>query len=155
MPRFVLLRHGDISGRDLSPAGERQASSLALQVDSLRPGPRREVWTSPAPRARQTASPLCARLNLMEPQEDPRLWSGPDGSAESWESRPAGLLHWLDLRLDSLDLLVVVTHFELCCALPPLLAAVWDLPGTVPRGLSRGHGWWVERESRRSGLLLP
>jgi phosphohistidine phosphatase SixA len=155
MPRLVLLRHGDISGRDLSPAGERQASSLALQVEALAPAPRREVWTSPAPRARQTAGPLCARLNLMDPGEDPRLWSGPDGSADSWEAHPLGLVHWLDQRLDQLGLLVIVTHYELCCALPPLLAVAWGLTGTVPRGLARGHGWWVERETNRTGLLIP
>jgi len=155
MPLFVLLRHGDINGRDLSPLGERQAASLARQVEALAGGPRREVWSSPAPRARQTASPLCARLGLREPEEDPRLWSGPDGSVESWEARPAGLVEWLAPRLDRLDLLVLVTHFELCCALPPLLAAVWDLEAPAPRGLARGQGWWVERDSRRSGLLLP
>ena len=155
MACFVLLRHGDITGRDLSPLGERQAASLARQVEALADGPRREVWSSPAPRARQTASPVCARLGMPDPREDPRLWSGPDGSPASWEARPAGLVEWLEPRLDRLDLLVLVTHFELCCALPPQLAAVWDLEEAPPRSLARGEGWWARRETRRSGLLRP
>jgi phosphohistidine phosphatase SixA len=155
VPHFILLRHGDINGRDLSPLGERQAASQARHVEALASGPRREVWSSPAPRARQTASPVCARLGLMEPQEDLRLWSGPDGSPGGWEEQPVEFVRWLEGRLDRCDLLVAVTHYELCLAFPPLLAVAWGLSGTIPRGLARGQGWWVERESRRDGVLLP
>jgi hypothetical protein len=150
---FALIRHGDISGPNLSPGGERQASSLGRQLRDL--GRQRvRVISSPAPRARQTASPMCALLDLLEPEEDMRLWSGPDGDPDSWEKDLPGLVDQLDVWGAEVELLVVVTHFEICCGLPPLLRRMWTLAGQAPQGLARGHGWWVKRVAGTTGRLL-
>lgn len=155
MKRLVLVRHGDTSGGDLSPAGERQATFLGRRLrdessDFALPD---RLICSPAPRARQTASIIGSFLRLMESEEDGRLWSGPDGDPDSWEHDLAGLSRQLDMWGAKAGLLVVVTHYEICCGLPPLLAVRYDLKGLVPNGLARGEGLWVEPGSGDWRLL--
>ncbi|MFA7332265.1 MAG: phosphoglycerate mutase family protein [Candidatus Delongbacteria bacterium] len=157
MNALALIRHGDLDGNNLSHLGQRQAASLGRQLRDS--GGRRQlearVLSSPAPRARQTASALCSFLGLREPEEDPRLWSGPDGPPGSWEQDLPGLVRKLDEWSRGTELLVVVTHFELCLGLPPLLARKHGLDGVLPRGLRRGQGLWVEGDGGLWRLLDP
>ncbi|MDP2361012.1 MAG: histidine phosphatase family protein [bacterium] len=154
MTRLALLRHGDSSGRDLSPLGERQAAALGRQLRDLEPTPRQpRVVTSPAPRARQTASLVCSFLGLSGPLEERRLWSGPDGAPDSWENDPWWLLDRMEAWGRDVDLLVVITHLEICATLPSLLAEHVGLPGVLPPGLARGQGLYVDLAARSWRLL--
>lgn len=147
MRTLALIRHGDISGPDLSPGGERQASSLGRQLRDLRDGSVR-VLCSPAPRARQTASFICSFLDQLEPEEEMRLWSGPDGDSDSWERDLPGLVEQLESWGAAVELLVIVTHFELCAGLPRLLERRFGLRPALPNGLQRGEGLWLDLESQ-------
>jgi broad specificity phosphatase PhoE len=74
---LLLIRHGQARANNnsydqhtpLSNLGHQQATLVA---DALASRPVRAVYTSPFPRARETASPLCQRLRF-QPITDSRL----------------------------------------------------------------------------------
>lgn len=162
MSWLALVRHGDLNGRALSPGGWRQAEAAGRRLAGLSPA-LAEVRASTAPRTRETASAICSFLGLPEPRLDERLWSGPDGLPGGWEHDSRGLADRLRGDLAELErqaaeaggraLLVVVTHFEICAALPAAIASDWGLPGTPPQGLARGQGWLVDGLAHRGRML--
>lgn len=154
MSLLALVRHGEVSGRDLSTRGERQAAVLGRELRDLAAGRPARVVTSPAVRARATASIICSFLGLAEPREERRLWSGPDGAADSWDGDLSGLSGRLDDWQAGVGLLVVVTHYEICAGLPALLAFRHRLAGRLPGGLSRGQALVVDPHTS-SWSLLP
>ncbi len=148
MAQLALIRHGDLIGRELSPLGERQADQAGSWLRGrLGAGAVVRVLTSPAPRARKGASILCSHLGLTEPEEDPRLWSGPDGLPDSWEEDPEGLVDMVLERCREVELLVLLSHYEICASLPLRLSTRLGVQGRVPGGLSRGEGWWLDLDS--------
>ena len=97
---LLLVRHGQARARDgsygpetgLSELGRLQAAAIARIL--AREASSATVYTSPWPRAVETANPLCAALDLRA-VVDPRLAEmrfGP-GTLESAQSRP-DLMAW-------------------------------------------------------------
>jgi len=154
MPQLALIRHGDLIGRELSPLGEQQADQAGHWLrNMLEPAAARRVLCSPAPRARSGAAIICSHLGLPQPEEEPRLWSGPDGVPDSWEEDVEGLVDQVLAWSKGVELLVLVTHYEICASLPLHLAARLGIGGRIPGGLSRGEGWWVELQNKRWCLI--
>jgi len=92
---LILVRHGQARARDgsygretpLSDLGRLQATAVAHELAArTRPA---AVYISPLPRAVETATPLCARLDLKA-VVDPRLaeFELGSGSLESAQQRP-------------------------------------------------------------------
>lgn len=148
MAQLALIRHGDLVGRELSPLGERQADAAGHWLrGQVRQGALARILASPAPRALKGASILCSHLGLSAAEVDPRLWSGPDGVPDSWEEDPEGLVDQVLVWSRPVELLVVVTHYEICASLPLRLSARLCVAGRVPGGLARGEGWWLDLDS--------
>lgn len=148
MAQLALIRHGDLVNRELSPMGERQADAAGQWLrGQVGEDTAVRIITSPAPRARKGASILCSHLGLKMPQEEPRLWSGPDGVPDSWDEDPDGLVDQVLEWSRTVELLVVVTHYEICASLPLRLSARLGVTGRIPGGLARGEGWWLDLDS--------
>jgi probable phosphoglycerate mutase len=92
---LILVRHGQARAADgsygretrLSDLGRLQAAAVANELAARTP--LAAVYVSPFPRAVETATPLCARLDLS-PVVDPRLaeFDLGSGSLESAQQRP-------------------------------------------------------------------
>ncbi len=141
MRYLALLRHGDTEGRGLSHHGRMQAETLGLQLLRLELSAERvSVVTSPALRARQTAALVGKLLGIHRCARDPRLWSGPGGHERSYDLDSGELLESLDSPDGNPELLVLVTHMEICQDLPPRLVERYGSQGPAVTYIGRGCG---------------
>lgn len=157
MRALLWLRHGEPGPGGLCDAGRLQIGRVAGLLPPAGHFPRVCVIHSGADRARATAQAL---LDAWQPpdagmREDRRLWSGPDrrGNPPFLEDDPGLLPGWLEHAGDTTDLLVAVTHLELCTDLLPLLAAACGTRGPLPAGLDRGQGVFFDLADRSHRLL--
>jgi hypothetical protein len=141
MKYLALIRHGEITGRELSPLGHLQANKLGgrlLELDV--PTDKIKIISSPAIRAKQTSYGIAARLNVSHVEEESRLWSGPDGSVDSFEGFGSSLVEWSNNLLEGCNLLVILTHYEICGEAPDYIRDTFESNGPQIHGLSRGQG---------------
>jgi broad specificity phosphatase PhoE len=67
LKKLIIVRHGDYSGEDLTKKGRDQIEALSLQIKALIRDCRSRLFTSPAPRARQSANILYQSLGKRLP----------------------------------------------------------------------------------------
>lgn len=143
MKHLLWLRHGEPGPEGLSGVGRLQIGKVASLLPPVPPGQVVHVIHSGAPRARATAETLLAHWQPPASGlgQDTRVWSGPDrqGDAPFLEDDLDRLPAWLQESSRGVDFLVVVTHFELCADVLPLLAACCDTSGRLPSMLDRGQ----------------
>lgn len=143
MNHLLWLRHGEPGPEGLCGAGQLQIARVASLLPPVPPDRAVCVIHSGAPRARATAETLLTHWQppASELRQDTRVWSGPDrqGDTSFLEDDLDLLPAWLQEASRGVDFLVVVTHFELCSDVLPLLAAFCDTSGWLPPMLDRGQ----------------
>jgi phosphohistidine phosphatase SixA len=152
MKYIALVRHGDISGNELSPLGQIQASELGNGLHRLNvPAAETRIVSSPAIRAMQTAYGIAASLNIRDAEEEARLWSGPDGIPGSFEGLGFTLAEWARRLLAKCNLLILVTHYEICAEAPACLSSLFQCRGPRVNGLARGQGllYMIDKNEHR------
>lgn len=108
MKKLIIVRHGDYDKKtgELTDAGKWSIEKLAGKLSAHISGPL-SIITSPAKRARDSAS-IIAQINVANSMEqDELLFSDPDVSENC-----GALYNLLNRRQNEADTFLIVTHYE-------------------------------------------
>jgi phosphohistidine phosphatase SixA len=117
MRYLVIARHGQNDNELLTIKGVDQVQRLGKALSLLTNGGRVLILHSPALRATQSAQILSQTLDSAACEKDYIL--------SSYAPSPGtltSLLNWVRGMRDETDILVLVTHLELCAEFPPCYA---------------------------------
>jgi phosphohistidine phosphatase SixA len=122
--QYFICRHGDYDDYgDITPKAREKAEILGAQIGSLIGHMSREVLTSPAPRARQTAA-IIAEILGVTAEEIESLWDDNEHPGDVAVSMK---------RIDDCrtKAIVVMTHLHFVKDIPRVIAVRYSLPGAT------------------------
>jgi phosphohistidine phosphatase SixA len=154
--KLLIVRHGDYDERTnaLNEVGKKQMSDLGEQIREIKDKEKLStlIITSTAFRAVESAEILTGIINAPVEKNNLLFYYTPSPKTSATDLQAISNL--IDLKGKNIDMLILVTHIELCRELPVFIGRNKLNQGWAEEPIGKGEGWVIDLKAKSKNLLM-